>query len=255
MKYNEKIIPIVREVRAMLLPSFGNVEVIDQKSVNPGDVVTQLDRSVETFLKEKFAEVYPEIGFVGEEHGGDRNKELFWLVDPIDGTGYFVRGIACCTTMVALIDHGQVIFSIIYDFVTDTMYWAEKGMGAFMNKEPIHVSDRGLKDAYISFETHFVKTKNQIQFAEIEKNSGYICNMDSGWDFAMVACGKFDARLVFDAWGKDYDFAPGTLLVSEAGGKVVNIGSDTYDYKNLNFIAANPKLCDEIHALFENYEI
>ena len=62
----------------------------------------------------------------------------------------------------------------------------------------------------------------------------------SGFEFAMVASGKLDGRLCFDSYGKDYDFAPGSLLVEEAGGVVANIGSREYDYRNGNFIAANP---------------
>ncbi|RJQ37810.1 hypothetical protein C4552_00230 [Candidatus Parcubacteria bacterium] len=62
----------------------------------------------------------------------------------------------------------------------------------------------------------------------------------------LVAEGKLDARIAFDPWGYDYDFASGVLLIAEAGGRVTNIGSTTYDYRNTNFIAANPVIFEEL---------
>lgn len=62
----------------------------------------------------------------------------------------------------------------------------------------------------------------------------------------MVAAGKVDGRVTFEPYGNDYDFAPGSLLVEEAGGVVRNLGSDTYDYRNTDFIAANPIIYKEL---------
>lgn len=255
MSYKDTVIPIVKEVRGLVLPSWGNAEIVDKKSLNPGDVVTELDRKVETFLKEKLAEVYPDIGFVGEENGGDRDAKKFWLVDPIDGTGHYVRGLPFCTTMLALIEDSEVVFSVIYHFITDVVFWAEKGKGAYRDDERIYVSHRKLKNSYICFETHLAKEKNRIQMGIFEERTGYMQSNNSGWEFTMIASGKLDGRVCFDPWGKDYDFAPGTLLVAEAGGKVVNLHSDTYDFRNLNFIASNPELCKEIEEIFTDYEI
>ena len=77
---------------------------------------------------------------------------------------------------------------------------------------------------------------------EVKKLCSPLKFMCAGHEFAMVASGKLEGRIMYDPYGFDYDFAPGSLLVSEAGGVVTNIGSDKYDYRNLNSIAANPKL-------------
>jgi len=180
--------------------------------------------------------------------GGEKNNK-FWLVDPIDGTLPFVRGIPVCTTMVALIENGEVTFSAIYNFVTDTLFLAEKGKGAWENDTRIHVSDRSLYSAIIKFETiresdTYDGFKKRLYTKAIPFDT-----IVAGYEFCLVASGKIDGRISLNPYGKDYDFAPGSLLVSEAGGIVKNIGSDTYDYRNTDLIATNEKIYQEILAL------
>lgn len=254
MNYKDKVLPIVREVREILLSEWGTAKSIDKKTKRGSDVVTVLDQKVEKFLRDKLAEVYPDIQFVGEEEGGNRDAERFWLVDPIDGTGHYMRGLPFCTTMLALIEKGVVIFSVIYDFLNDDIYWAGKGKGAYKNDLQIHVSDRNFEDAYICSESRVYKKYNQEFLGKIIEKASYFATVNTGWEYAMVASGKLDARISFDPWGFDYDFAPGSLLVSEAGGIVTNIGSSKYDYKNIDFIAGNPKVAKELQAIFKDYK-
>ncbi len=242
MSYAQTVLPLIREIRPMILPHWGNAGSITAKSASPADLVTELDTSVEAFMTRRLEELYPDIGFVGEEYGGDREQERFWLMDPIDGTAHFIRGLPFCTSMLALIENGEVTFSVIYDFVNDHVYWAEKGQGAFKDEERLYVSERSLPDAYYSYEIQLKKEENREIFHNLLGNGLMLKTISAGWEFAMIAEGKIDARICIDPYGKDYDFAPGSLLVQEAGGIVRNIGSDTYDYKNLNFIAAAPKV-------------
>ncbi len=238
----ESVLPIIRKTREITLPHFGKAEILHKKSASAHDVVTALDNEVETFLQTELKKIYPDVEFAGEEFGGSREGKRFWLVDPIDGTSLFLRGIPFCSTMLALVEDGQVIFSAIYDFVNDIMYHAEKGKGAYKNGERIHVSDRSAEEAYIGWETHLSNPENLKIFVKLRDVASMYKSMCSGYEYALVAEGKLEARVTFDPWGKDYDFAPGSLLVQEAGGVVANLGSKTYDYRKLNFIAGNPKL-------------
>lgn len=244
--YSEKILPILRRTRKMLLPRYGNVTFRAKTSVRKFDTVTALDARVEKFLKTELAAAYPAIPFVGEETGGDRKARTFWLVDPIDGTSYFIRGLPFCTTMVALIENKTVIFSAVYDFVRDLMYSAEKGRGAFENGKRIRVSGRKLSGAFLAWETRLNKEKNLRWYMKLRKKSVLIRYGCAGFEYAMVAAGKLDGRICIDPYGKDYDFAPGAFLVSEAGGAVANVGKKTYDYRNLEFIAAAPRIFREL---------
>lgn len=236
------VLEVIRKTREISLPQFGTVEVLEKKGEDAVSVVTEVDRSIESLLKKEFESVDSSIEFVGEEFGGNRDANKFWLVDSVDGTGLYTRGIVGCTTMVALIEDGQVVFGAIYDFVNDDLYYAVRGCGSFKDGVRIHVSDRGAGDAYAVFETKLEKPENYKKYQEALsyfKSPSYLC---SGFEFMLVATGQLDGRIAFDPYGTDYDFAPGSLLVAEAGGVVTNIGSTSYDYQNMNYIAANPVL-------------
>jgi fructose-1,6-bisphosphatase/inositol monophosphatase family enzyme len=242
----EKILPIIRSTRSITLPFYGKVETVTQKDDNPHNVVTKLDREVEQYLKIEFNKIDPTIEFAGEEFGGSRDHKKLWLVDPIDGTMHFVRGTPFCTTMVSLIEDGQVTFSVIYDFINDVMYHAEKGKGAFEDGKRINISNRSVSQSVVALETNLEKPVNIEIRNKVRARSLMIQTISAGYEFVLVATGKIEARICFDPFGKDYDFAPGSLLVSEAGGIVANIGLTTYDYRNTNLIAGNK-------SVFENY--
>ena len=240
MKDKQKILDIIRNTRTISLPAWGNVDVLRNKGAGTHDVVTELDESIERLLASEFLKIEPDIQFVGEEFGGNRSAKKFWLVDPIDGTGLFVRGLPFCTTMVALIEDGQVTFGAIYDFVNDVMYHAEKGGGAYEDNTPIRVSERDLTNAYMGYESRIEKQHNLEKFLEAKAHFGTIKFLCAGYEHVLVATGKIEGRITYDSYGYDYDFAPGSLLVSEAGGVVANIGKKTYDYTNTSYIASNP---------------
>lgn len=251
-KFPEIILPIMRKTREMLMPFWGNVEILAQKGTNSTSVVTKLDQEIELYLKECLALEYPDIAYVGEEFGGNRDAESFWLIDPIDGTGHFVHGLPFCTVMLALIEHGEVIFSVIYDFTCDAMYHAEKGKGAYKDwdrpemTKRLQVSNRAMSDSYTNFETHLDKAENLDTFMRLRKKTVFMNTVNAGKEFIFLAEGKTDARLGFDPHGKDYDFAPGLLLVKEAGGIVTNVGKSTYDYRDVSHIATNPFMYKEL---------
>ncbi|MDB5259441.1 MAG: inositol monophosphatase, monophosphatase [Candidatus Taylorbacteria bacterium] len=228
------------------MPHWGKVEAIRQKDESAHNVVTKLDEEIEEYLTRELRAAYPEIPFVGEEGGGDRAAETFWLADPIDGTAHFIRGTAFCTTMLALIDRGQVVFGVIYDFVGDVMYHAELGKGAFKNGERMHVSGRPVESSYAAWESHLDKPENLERYLKLREISILFKTISSGYEHILVAQGQLEGRICFDPHGKDYDYAPGTLLISEAGGIVANIGKSEYDYRNTDYIAANPALFEKL---------
>ena len=251
--YTNEAVVIVKQAGLMVLPAFGQAKVIDQKDASPGSVVTELDQRAEVFLTEHLKRIEPGIEVVGEEFGGNNKAERFWLVDSIDGTAHFVRGNPFCTTMVALVVEGQVVSSCIYDFVNNQMYTATRGEGAFCNGQPIHVSQRSLKDAYLFWEINLEKKQNLEFFLQLQKKVTLMKTQNCGWEFAMIASGKMDGRICIDPFQYDWDYAPGSLLVAEAGGVVANIGSSDYDYKNHEFIVANSTIHRELKNLIDQF--
>ncbi len=241
-----KIVEVIRKTRLMSLPSFGNIDVKAYKTESESDAVTQIDLDIEEFLKSELKALYPDISFVGEEFGGDKGADAFWLADPIDGTAHYIRGIPFSTTMLALIRGGKVQLSVIYDFVNDIAYYAERGKGAYKNGEKISVSNRDLHHAYISCEVNSLKEENREVLYQIRKRAPQIVLRSSGYEYILVATGKIEARVTYDPFCKDHDCAPGSLLIEEAGGVVKNFNSEGYDYTNLSFYAGNAKVYEEL---------
>ncbi|MDB5175239.1 MAG: inositol monophosphatase, monophosphatase [Candidatus Saccharibacteria bacterium] len=237
----------VVEAGVELKKFYGNIESLskgDGSSV--GGVVTELDRKTEQFLADKLGAFSSEIGFRGEEFGVQSHADTTWLVDPIDGTAHFIRGLPFCTTMVSLIENGVVVMSVIHDFVRDDTYWAIRGRGAYCNDTPISVSNRTLAQSLISFETRVENPQNYEKYLAVRNQASIIATINCGFEFAMIASGKLDGRLGLNPYGMDWDFAPGSLLVSEAGGVATNIGKATYDYQDHDYIITNAVIHAEL---------
>lgn len=177
---------------------------------------------------------------------GGAESEKFWLVDPIDGTAHFIRGIPICTTMIALVNKGEVVVGVIFNFVTGEMFSASKNNGAKLNGEPIRVSDRSLEQSYITVESKLNDEETVKKYLELKKKTTLFHTISCGFEYGLVASGKLDGRIGLHPYGFDYDFAPGALLVKEAGGVVANIGTNSFDYRNFDAIATNPVIYKEL---------
>lgn len=240
-------VEIALEAGNILRKHFGKAEINNKKSDKPVDVVTKLDTDIENFIAEKLSKYDSSIGFVGEEFGERKKSNRFWLVDPIDGTAHFIRGIPFCTTMIALVENGEVVLTVINNFIAKELYTAEKNKGAKLNGKSIHVSKRSLSEAYISLETDIKHEENLKTFLLLrEKKCMMFQTINCGYEYGLIATGKIDGRICLDPFGKDWDYAPGSLLVSEAGGIVKNIGKTSYDYRDHNFIATNKTIYEEL---------
>ena len=231
------------ETGAELKDSFGKVEHTDKDGDDAAaSVVTELDRKTEQYMKKRLEAFSQQIGFKGEEFGSKGDPSNTWLMDPIDGTAHFIRGIPLCSSMLCLIINDQVVATLIHDFVRSDMYWAIKGEGAFKNDQPIKVSDRTIDKGYVGYEIDTSKGDNLNLFKQLRDRVICMATINCGIDFAWIASGKMEGRIMKDPWGNDWDFAPGSLLVSEAGGAVTNIGSKDYDYRNFDYLALNKEV-------------
>lgn len=246
---DKRIRILLQELRPKLLETHGAIE---HKLKDDRTAVTAMDLMVEERLRDMLAELDSSIGFSGEETGVDYDQKTFWLVDPIDGTEPFIRGLPFATNMIALIDNGQPVMGIIYNFTLDHYYLAIKGHGATRNGHAIHVSDRPLDRALLVAGGGFAKAglagvtdrlRGKV-FALAQVNA-------SGFELSGIASGAYEGRIMWNSRSKPWDHAPGCLLIQEAGGRVENIGTQntkpgTWDYRNLQVLAANPVIFDDL---------
>ena len=241
----------LHELRPLLVASHGR---ISHTKKTDNSSLTELDLHVEKELKQTIAAVDPTVGFYGEEFGQEGNEERFWTIDPIDGTEAFIRGLPFCCNMLAYIESGEVVASVIYNFPLDDYYVAIRGKGSFCNDQPIHVSDRDISHACVEFEIRVADSTDQSIYFGIPRFS-MVKFSAAGYGFCQVARGRTEARLSYHAYGKIWDYAPGTLLVEEAGGMVANIGQTKYSYHNSNIIASNATIHNDLHNFFNSIEI
>ena len=182
------------------------------------DIKLALDQSTEKIIRDILNETGLEI--LGEEFGGKEDLGSFWVVDPIDGTANYFRGLDQCCISIALVDENCLVIGIIYNFNTDELYSAVKDQGAYLNNEKISVSKIQEKNK-ASLTTGFPASESfesSIEFLDDLKEWKKIRMFGSAaLSCAYVASGKCDfyAEKGIYLW----DFAAGVCLVEEAGGK------------------------------------
>ena len=222
-------------LRPRLLQAYGNIH---KNYKGDNSEVTYLDIYIENTLRQVLESFDSTIGFQGEETGMHGNPDVYWLTDPIDGTSLFIRGMPFCTNMIALINNGIPICSVIYNFVFDEFYHAVKGRGAFLNGEKISVADtQELSGAIFAIEVDVRRNNNRDYFANLwNHGANEISLFCAGYELAYVAAGKIAGRITKDAWAVPYDLAPGMLLVEEAGGYVSTPDGGPYTVDQLDVI-------------------
>lgn len=191
-----------------------------------GNFVTEYDSKVQAMLKEKLLTLLPEAAFFGEEDEADKtdiSKGYAFIVDPIDGTANFTRGLDHSCISVALAKDGYPIKGVIYNPYKKETYYAERGGGAFCNGEPIHVSDKSLEEGLVFFGTapynvELTNTTINMLSRYFLKTQDIRRSGSAALDLCTIACGK--AELYFEMILSPWDYAAGALIVEEAGGIV-----------------------------------
>ena len=213
---------------ALTLPRFraSDLRVETKPDLTP---VTDADRATERMLRERIARDRPGEGVLGEEEGDDGGA-VRWIVDPIDGTRNFSRGIPVWATLIALEREGQILCGVVSAPALGRRWWAARGEGAFANGEAISVSAVGeLGDASIS--CTYAK-----DLTRLEPCVWHARGLGDFWQHVLVAEGALDAAV--DAELALWDYAAIEPIVLEAGGRTGDAGGQ--------FVSTNGLLHDEI---------
>lgn len=248
----QEIIEIVKRTKTFV----ENREMVGHIKVKGlADYVTEVDTNIQKFLSAELKKVAPDVEMLGEEEGlHEMLGDSFWILDPIDGTTNLIHDYQHSTVSLGLCHKGEIVMGIVYDPFREEIFYAEKGKGSFCNGRPLHVSQaEGLRDTIIAVGTApYQKELAPQNFASIQKvfeRSQDIRRTGSAaMDLAYTACGRiggyFEARL------QPWDFAAGSLLVEEAGGRVTDFaGNPINPVRPGNLIATNGRIHEELRGL------
>lgn len=230
----EKIIPIVRQAGEIVLSAHDVWSQTHEKS-SAADLVTEYDLAVERFLKEKLPPLMPGSLFFGEEEKENASPLTGWvfIVDPIDGTTNFVRGLRQSAISVALAHDGAVEYGVVYDPYKDEMFSAKRGGGAFLNARPIHVSQRPLSEGVFGmgtaiYDRQFLAPTMRVTEQLFRRSCDFRRLGAAALDLCNVACGRLD--LFFEYSLSPWDHAAGGLILTEAGGVISTLEGAPMDY-------------------------
>jgi histidinol-phosphatase len=227
----------------------GDVRVMQKADQTP---VTQADHEAEAAIVEHLRLAFPDVGFLGEEFGAQGPQARRWIVDPIDGTKNFVRGIPYWATLLALEEDGDITLGVVHAPATGELYWARQGQGAWLDGVRLRVSsvDR-LEDAMLVHSSlNLLRPLQGGRYWE-----GFVHLVDRtdrqrgfgdylGYTFVL----RGQAELMLEADLKPWDLAPFKVLFDEAGGRFTDFSGRPTIYSG-TALASNGRLHDEAVAL------
>lgn len=242
-----------------------DISVMEKSS--PVDLVTETDQRVEQLIISSIKEKFPTHSFIGEESVAAGAPSVLtdnptWIIDPIDGTTNFVHRFPFVSVSVGFTVKKEIEFGIVYSCVEDKMYTARRGRGAFCNGEPIRVSSQeDISQSLVLTEMGFKKNPEHFKtmLANIQTIltipvHGIRCPGSAAVNMCLVACGSADAyyHMGIHCW----DMAGGAVIVTEAGGVVVDISGGSFDLMSRRLIVASSrKIAECIVGKISQFEV
>ncbi len=232
---------------------FGEVEQLQVSRKGPADFVSIADKRAETILFEELSHARPDFGFLMEERGevaGERD-DIRFIIDPLDGTTNFLHGIPHFAISIAVEERKEITAGVVYAPLTDELYWAEKGQGAFLNDARLRVSGRTKMEAALLATGIPFKGRDghELFLAEMTEIAPEVAGIRrfgaASLDLAYVAAGRYDG--FWESGLSSWDIAAGAIIVREAGGYVTDYNGSQDVLETGSIIAAN----DRLHAPLE----
>jgi len=231
-----------------MVRDFGEVEKLQVSMKGTSDFVSSADIRAEKSLRQELSKARPAFGFLLEEGGevAGEDKSHRWIIDPIDGTTNFIHGIPHFAVSIGLERDGEIIAGVIYEPISDSMFHAEKGSGAFLNEWRLRVSARrDLHEAVLATGIPHRGRPGQKTFikeltAAMEQTAGIRRFGSAALDMAYVAAGRCEG--FWESGLKPWDIAAGIVLVKEAGGYVSDFTGRSTMLDSGDVVAGNDKI-------------
>ena len=243
---------VVKEAGKILKKGYESKKEIAKKG--SVDLVTEYDVAIEEYLKENLSKHYPGFGIVGEESFSGEIADDAIFVDPIDGTTNFVHHIAYTCISIGIFKDKEPYEGVVYNPILEELFYAKKGDGAWLNENPIRVSEaKSLIDSLLATGFPYTKTQRGRDYRFVIDSLQNLLPItrdirrlgSAAIDLAYVACGRFAG--FYEVNLKPWDVAAGILLVQEAGGVVSNHLGESYKFGDI-VVATNGRIHDELLA-------
>lgn len=236
----KRVIDIVREASALMAAD--NFEITEKGGYE--NIVTSSDVAVQDFLCSRLENLLPGSGFLCEEKDvWDAPHDYTWIIDPIDGTANYSRGIDQCAICVGLCHKGEMEAGVVYLPRTNEMFHAEKDKGAYLNGKRIHVSDRPFGNAVLCTALPVYHKEYAEVCSAIILDTFKQCNDLRRFgacapELCYIAMGR--CELYFEYLLSPWDFAAASLIVTEAGGVITSADGSSLNFnKPTGIVAAN----------------
>lgn len=242
---------VAREAGMIARTAFLNLPAFSAANLKGAqDYFTETDGAVERLIRSRFAEAFPDDGFFGEEGGGRREGD-FWLVDPIDGTANFARGIPLFCISIAFVRNGVAEIGVIFDPMQQELFAGRRGGGATLDGRSMRASaitDPHQSTIEIGWSSRLAHEVYLEAVARAKHAGSNVRRSGSGaLALAYVAAGRQDAygELHMNAW----DAVAGQLLVREAGGRTNDFFADGGLHNGNYVIAAGAGFYEEMNRI------
>ena len=229
----------------ILMSRFRKVQKIEKK-LNAG-IVTEADHLAEKYILKKISRYFPESSIITEESGEfHRDSEWCWIIDPLDGTTNYAHGFPFFCVSIGLQVKGRSLAGVVYQPVTQEMFYAERGKGTRLNGRKVTVSKtRKLADALLGTGFYYAKGRQLRREMELFLRMNDVARGvrrpgAAALDLAYVACGRYDG--FWERGLSPWDVAAGGLLVTEAGGRITNYQGKRVSIFDREILASNGAL-------------
>jgi myo-inositol-1(or 4)-monophosphatase len=250
MSILEKTISVARSAGDILKKEFTHITKYDAKGAH--DIVTHVDYKSEALIMKELQAAYPEYSIKTEESPDvDRDSGYCWYIDPIDGTNNFITGSPYFVVSIGLAYQNETMVGVVYNPISDELFHAEKGKGAYLNGSQISVSERSELSESLLAMAYAAEEKKIRQGIDILEKFVMQCrrlmiNFAPALDLCNIARGRLDGLL--DNGSTPEDHGAANLILTEAGGKIRNFDQPGWDLNRTGIIASNGLLHDQLLA-------
>ena len=247
----ETAIQAAKMAAKIQIEKFGSIlqKNVDQKG--EFDFVTQVDLQSEKTIIELIKKRFPEHGIMAEESLGNVDRgEYRWIIDPLDGTTNYIHGYPVFSISIALQYKREIILGVVHDPLRGDLFYAEKGKGAYLNDQPVHVSQTSDMGKCLLATGFPFRSKQYLEpylesFRQIFLIASGVRRLGSAaLDFAYIGCGRCDG--FWEIGLSPWDIAAGSIIIKEAGGIVTDFAGGGNFLNTGDVVASNGKIHDHI---------